>query len=95
MTIKRNRQYDFSAVVSEVSSFVGNPVFEILKILLLLFTRLGVQIQLKYVFTRLLGRNFYFNCKHFLFVYIAKQKQKVCEFHKQILCILKIYWKSN
>ena len=49
--------------------------------------------------TRFLGRLapiFYLNCKHVLFLYILKQKQKkVRKFHEKISRILKIYWKSN
>ena len=46
----------------------------------------------KYTNTRLLGHFapiFYFNCEHFLFVYIVKQKQKnVYGFYHKIFAIL-------
>ena len=38
--------------------------------------------------------SFYFNCEHFLFVYIVKQNQKKLEVSKKIVDIL-IQWKSK
>ena len=43
------------------------------------FDRFCISIKLSGRFAAI----FYFNCEHFLSVYIGKQKQKSCEFYKK------------